>query len=91
MVNRGGAVIALKTQRYEADDRIMLDLGWSYVRYKRTAEGKAVQMDRSEHFSKSLATMRVPILRAKQSTAMRWPTEIDYNSPTIARSAKTAG
>lgn len=50
--SEGGAALAVKTQLFETDARIVLDIGWSGWRFMRDKQGQILEQDLSEHYSR---------------------------------------
>lgn len=45
----GGSALAIKTQRFETDNRIVLEVGWSWLLYTRDREGVIRESDEAQH------------------------------------------
>lgn len=47
---KGGSALTLKTQRYEGDDRVVLEIGWSLLQYKEV-NGQMMEREDVQHIS----------------------------------------
>jgi len=43
--NQGGAALAVKTQRYEADKKVVLEIGWSSLQFIKGKQGMEEKED----------------------------------------------